>query len=596
MAQRPTNDFNIDPNVTSGTDLANILNRFQDAIDSGNSGSSRPAYLDAGGLWVREGDPMRLYLYDGTTDRELYNTTDGLVGGSQWKDNGDDIYYNDGNVGIGESIPTAMLHVKESKQTVARFESTNATKAVVWVKDANTTSDNSVGFGARADELLLYAGGTEPRLTIDSAGKVGIGMGDAKGKLHVSDGVSGNPLTSSLNTLVVENDGNAGISVVCGSGQMSAIALHGGGSRASDASIRYIENTREVQHWVGGQQRMTIDSTGNVGIGMTPATRTAKEQLAEWKSRFDARLKAEPKADKKAVTLEITDDAFEVMPTEEALAEWMETRAAGDKLQVAGSASFSRTVNAEKLVSVNSNSYSGGFRATVGNGGDVTLIPVDADGTVTDGTISLGRSKVDNATNPMRWKDGFFIGTVSAGFSNASIFRGGTTGMGTPPFSFQNDTDTGMYRVSDDRLGFTTGGTLRLEINDLGDATFSGTVESKGFGCRAGTSGARTDNKFNIQWGNIGGQAELWIDSTRLGAISTTTRTSQQLIQVLSTLRNATKDETTLEGMRDALSDAIGGIIQDLEHQISTMPVPEEPEVGTMPSDEPEAGTMPSDD
>jgi hypothetical protein len=45
------------------------------------------------------------------------------------------------------------------------------------------------------------------------------------------------------------------------------------------------------------------------------------------------------------------------------------------------------------------------------------------------------------------------------------------------------------------------------------------------------------------------------------------------LIKTLSAIRNATKDETTLEGMRDALSDAIGGLIQNLEHEISTMPV-----------------------
>ena len=52
------------------------------------------------------------------------------------------------------------------------------------------------------------------------------------------------------------------------------------------------------------------------------------------------------------------------------------------------------------------------------------------------------------------------------------------------------------------------------------------------------------------------------------------------LISTLSTLRNATKDETTLEGMRDALADAIGGLIENLEHEIATMPVPE-PEAST---------------
>ena len=122
MAQRPTADFNIDPNITSGTDLANILNRFQDAIDSGNSGASRPAYLAAGGLWVREGDPMRLYLYDGTTDRELYNTTDGLVGASQWVDNDDGIYYVDGVVGVGTAYPNPASPLTVSDNGDMGFE------------------------------------------------------------------------------------------------------------------------------------------------------------------------------------------------------------------------------------------------------------------------------------------------------------------------------------------------------------------------------------------------------------------------------------------------------------------------------------------
>ena len=47
------------------------------------------------------------------------------------------------------------------------------------------------------------------------------------------------------------------------------------------------------------------------------------------------------------------------------------------------------------------------------------------------------------------------------------------------------------------------------------------------------------------------------------------------LISTLSTLRNATKDETTLEGMRDALADAIGGLIEGFEHEIATQEIAE---------------------
>ena len=48
------------------------------------------------------------------------------------------------------------------------------------------------------------------------------------------------------------------------------------------------------------------------------------------------------------------------------------------------------------------------------------------------------------------------------------------------------------------------------------------------------------------------------------------------LITTLSTLRKATMDETALEGMRDALADAIGGLIENLEHEIATMPAGDE--------------------
>ena len=44
------------------------------------------------------------------------------------------------------------------------------------------------------------------------------------------------------------------------------------------------------------------------------------------------------------------------------------------------------------------------------------------------------------------------------------------------------------------------------------------------------------------------------------------------LISTLSTLRQATQNETTLEGLRDSIDNAIGGLIENLEHEISTMP------------------------
>ena len=55
------------------------------------------------------------------------------------------------------------------------------------------------------------------------------------------------------------------------------------------------------------------------------------------------------------------------------------------------------------------------------------------------------------------------------------------------------------------------------------------------------------------------------------------------LISTLSTLRKATMDETTLEGLRDSIGNAIGGLIEKFEAEIAAMPAPE-PEVSTMPT------------
>ena len=70
MAQRPENDYAIDPDVTSGTQLAIILNNQQESLDSTNSGPSRPPYLGAGGLWVKTPD-YDLYMFDGTEDKKV---------------------------------------------------------------------------------------------------------------------------------------------------------------------------------------------------------------------------------------------------------------------------------------------------------------------------------------------------------------------------------------------------------------------------------------------------------------------------------------------------------------------------------------------
>ena len=300
---------------------------------------------------------------------------------------------------------------------------------------------------------------------------------------------------------------------------------------------------------------LTIDSAGSVGIGMVPLRSTSKEQLAEWKTRFDARLKAEPKADKKAVTLEITDDAFEVLPTEEALAEWMETRAAGDKLQVNGNitaitgpGSFG-TVSGNRFVSANQAGFVG---RTGANNGLPYILPVDGDGNISDDAVSLGRTTTEGSGNNHRFRDAHFSGTVNAGGISATgtVNAVGGVNVGADPgvtgirLYASGAIYARMASTSTNQLFRGYGGTdLTSWINSKGDANFSGTVEA---------------NQF-----------------TRNGVPVPTT---VDLIKTLTTLRNATKDETTLEGLRDAIGNAIGGLIEEFEamqDQVSTQDIQE---------------------
>ena len=300
-----------------------------------------------------------------------------------------------------------------------------------------------------------------------------------------------------------------------------------------------------------GEQGSTyaeFNSDGNLGIGAAPLRSTAKEQLAEWRSQFDARLKAEPKADKKAVTLEITDDAFDVLPAENKLAEWMETRGAGDKLQVDG------TVSAKKFVSVNSNGYSSGFMSSVGNGNDDTLIPVNAAGSATDGTVSLGRTKVDNAGNPVRFKDGFFSGTVDADRFVAD---------GTVIANIVNAQD--LWAIKED------GGNVRV-VNPGGplgalyawNIGFNGTADTL---CFYDDNG---DNKFTITRNGVASFSTVTVNGNR------PVLTTCDLIETLSTLRNATQDETI--DVRQALASACDKLIEKFEsmQEVATQEISDE--------------------
>ena len=296
MAQRPTSDFNIDPNITSGTDLSNILNRFQDAVDSGNSGTSRPAYLDAGGMWVKTGNPMRLYLYDGTNDNELYNTTDGLVD-AYWNINGSDLYYNDGSVGIGTDNPSfnnfgSGLHIKGAYANLTLQRSTTNTGSVIAFNDENNAVQFKIGtnFSYGGEKLLFaYGSGLDVAMALDNAGNVGIGTDDVAFNLGTGLHIKG---TGYANLNIQRSTSGSG-SLIDFSDENNDLQYRIGTNYSS------VGNNLIFGYGASATPGMMLDNAGRIGIGGSPSRSTkeieddAVATLATWDSKDKKPTKAE---------------------------------------------------------------------------------------------------------------------------------------------------------------------------------------------------------------------------------------------------------------------------------------------------------------
>jgi hypothetical protein len=153
-----------------------------------------------------------------------------------------------GNVGIGTASPASKLHV------VGSFRQTGATVPFEWTVNAGAADFyklNAVGF---ADNLIVA----------NSSGNVGIGTVSPSGKLHVNGGtfdsftISGN----STNSVGMRFQNSAA------SSRNYNIGSSGGGPSPAGTFFIYDDTASAT--------RMTIDSSGNVGIGTTSNLASSK--------------------------------------------------------------------------------------------------------------------------------------------------------------------------------------------------------------------------------------------------------------------------------------------------------------------------------
>ena len=108
----------------------------------------------------------------------------------------------DGNVGIGTTSPSHKLHVSGSGAQKIKVESTDNEAAIELASDS---SGPWVIYSANGSDDLRWYGNSAVRMSLTSAGNLGIGTTSPSTNLHISD-----DSTSLITGLLVENVASAG--------------------------------------------------------------------------------------------------------------------------------------------------------------------------------------------------------------------------------------------------------------------------------------------------------------------------------------------------------------------------------------------------
>ena len=169
---------------------------------------------------------------------------------------------NNGKILFGFGAGTATLKMTIDSNGAATFSSTAT--ATAFIPSGSTVPSN--GMYLSAANTLNFATNTTNRLTITSAGNVGIGTSSPSDILDVQK--NQNAITNFYfrNTDTTNTSSRAYLNLISGSTSFTIASINGGDNYIAGTSGKNLY----FQQNIGGTVNMTISSSGNVGIGLTP--------------------------------------------------------------------------------------------------------------------------------------------------------------------------------------------------------------------------------------------------------------------------------------------------------------------------------------
>jgi hypothetical protein len=253
--------------IGSSTIPSTFLQIFGDTSQSVNISGGRIGGLDLTPMLPDEAVPLG-YLQANypSSSASLWG---GSLGGNVWN-------LNSGNVGIGNTGPSAKLDVYRNDASYAVNIGDTNNRAVLKLRASNAgTEQLTVSRGVNVMQLQSVGtdGSTAYNISLNPfGGNVGIGTATPTSKLHTITPSSGSD--DSNNAAIFQSTGGNGIVTIRSAGTSSFAALYG--SLGSDivGAIDFRSTSGDMSFWtnpVGSNswiERMRIlNSNGNVGIG-----------------------------------------------------------------------------------------------------------------------------------------------------------------------------------------------------------------------------------------------------------------------------------------------------------------------------------------
>ena len=166
-----------------------------------------------------------------------------------------------GNLGLGTSSPAAKLDVRGAiwanySSNGTAFFTSNGTSSDLTI---STATNETRLFNAGGAASLVFGTNSTERMRLDPSGNLGIGTSSPGYKLEVNGSAAG----------VKNSNGNA-VEFHVNNTNASArdwVLLSTGSSWAGGGQTGYFN----IYDNTAGQQRLTIDTSGNLGLGVTPS-------------------------------------------------------------------------------------------------------------------------------------------------------------------------------------------------------------------------------------------------------------------------------------------------------------------------------------